>query len=134
VPFLLDTNALSDLAREHPTLQAHLQANSSHWVFTSVIVRGELLYGIERLPPSRRRQDLEAKVRRLLSVVGCEPVPVTAADRYAVIKAAAQRTGAAVDENDLWIAATALHLGATLVTRDADFGRIDGLSVTDWTV
>ena len=30
-----------------------------------------------------------------------------------------------VGENDLWIAATALALGATLVTRDTDFQSVD---------
>jgi predicted nucleic acid-binding protein len=39
-----------------------------------------------------------------------------------------------MDENDLWIAATALALNATLVTRDADFGGIAGLVMEDWTV
>ena len=34
-----------------------------------------------------------------------------------------------VDENDLWIAATALALGATLVTRDTDFNGIEGLMI-----
>jgi len=39
-----------------------------------------------------------------------------------------------LDENDLWIAATALALGATLVSRDADVQQIGGLRVEDWTV
>lgn len=34
-----------------------------------------------------------------------------------------------LDENDLWIAATAMSIGATLVSRDRDFRGIDGLSV-----
>jgi predicted nucleic acid-binding protein len=38
-----------------------------------------------------------------------------------------------LDENDLWIAATALATGATLITRDGDFQQIEGLSVQDWT-
>jgi predicted nucleic acid-binding protein len=34
-----------------------------------------------------------------------------------------------LDENDLWIAATAIALGATLVTRDADFASVESLSI-----
>jgi predicted nucleic acid-binding protein len=42
---------------------------------------------------------------------------------------AQQQSGLVLNENDLWIAATALALGATLVSRDTDFSRIDGLLV-----
>jgi len=38
-----------------------------------------------------------------------------------------------LDENDLWIAATALAMGAALITRDSHFEQIEGLSVQDWT-
>ena len=44
-----------------------------------------------------------------------------------------QNKGLSLDENDLWIAATAMSLGATLVSRDTDFHRVDGLDLTDWT-
>ncbi len=37
--------------------------------------------------------------------------------------------GLALDENDLWVAATALSLGATSVSRDRDFAGIEGLTV-----
>ena len=36
------------------------------------------------------------------------------------------------DENDLWIAATALSLDTILVTMDSDFAAIDGLKCEDW--
>jgi predicted nucleic acid-binding protein len=39
--------------------------------------------------------------------------------------------GLSLDENDLWVAATALATGATLVSRDSDFRRIDRLAVAD---
>ena len=98
-----------------------------------MIVRGELLFGIARLPASKKREALAASVRLILGAITCEPVPVGAADEYASIKAAVERKGAALDENDLWIAATAIHFGATVVTRDMDYGKIDALSVLDWT-
>jgi predicted nucleic acid-binding protein len=61
----------------------------------------------------------------------CEPVPATAGDRYAAIKFSQQRRGLPLDENDLWIAATALAMNATLVSRDNDFQRADGLVVVN---
>ena len=51
-----------------------------------------------------------------------------AGDIYAGLKLA-QRRGLVLDENDLWVAATALALGAALVSRDSDFAGIDGLQI-----
>ena len=64
----------------------------------------------------------------------CEAVPPEAADVYARVKLAAQRNGITLGDNDLWIASTAISIGATLVTRDNDFKGIDGLVVEDWAV
>ena len=94
---------------------------------TCTISRGEILFGIARLPSGRRRTELEEAGRQFLAAVRCEPVPERAGD--ATVKLARQQRGLALDENDLWVAATALALGATLVSRDRDFGRIDGLPV-----
>lgn len=97
------------------------------------IVRGEIRHGIERLPPGKRRQDLTSKAAKLFAVIPCQPVPEAAGDHWALVKLARQRKGLALDENDLRIAATALALGAILVSRDSDFQQIDGLTVEDWT-
>lgn len=101
---------------------------------TCTIVRGEILFGIERLPHGKRRKELQVKTRRTLGGLPCYPIPESAADRYARVKQSRRSAGLPLDENDLWIAATALALGATLVSRDKDFGQIDGLAVVDWTV
>ncbi|TAJ77093.1 type II toxin-antitoxin system VapC family toxin, partial [bacterium] len=52
---------------------------------------------------------------------------------YAIIKSAAERQGTPLGENDLWIAATALSVGAVLVSMDSDFQRVNALKVEDWT-
>lgn len=132
--FLLDTNAFSDLMRNHPKVDARL-ANipTTDRAVICPVVRGEIRYGIERLPQSKRRQELEAKAASLFAVIPCEPVPEVAGDHYATVKLNRQLRGLALDENDLWIAATALALGATLISRDGDFQQIEGLLVEDWT-
>ena len=98
-------------------------------VVTCTIVRGEILFGIARLPPGRRRTELEETGGQFLATVRCEPVPERAGDFYAAVKLARQQRGLTLAETDLWVAATALALGAALVTRDSDFAGIDGLRV-----
>jgi predicted nucleic acid-binding protein len=133
--FLLDTNAFSDLMREHPQLDARLAAlTPGDRVVICSVVRGEILYGFARLPQGKRRQELETKAAKLFAVLPCESILEKAGDHYATIKLARQQKGLSLDENDLWVAATALSLGAILITRDSDFQQIDGLTVTDWTV
>lgn len=98
------------------------------------VVRGEILYGIARLPEGKRRADLKSKADNLFEILPCEFIPESAADHYAEVKCSCQNRGLNLDENDLWLAATALALGATLVTRDEDFQEVEGLAVVDWTV
>jgi len=75
-------------------------------IVTCTIVRGEILFGISRLPEGKRRTELEQAGNRFLNAFACEPIPERAADFYAAIKLARQSRGLALDENDLWIAAT----------------------------
>jgi predicted nucleic acid-binding protein len=99
-------------------------------VVMCTIVRGEILFGLERLAPGRRRAELEEKAVRLFAVLPCEPIPPVAGDRYANVKIS-QRRGLPLDENDLWIAATSLAMGTTLVGRDSDFRAVEGLTVVE---
>jgi predicted nucleic acid-binding protein len=101
--------------------------NEDDRVITCAIVRGEILFGISRLPEGRRRAELEQAAHEFLAALDCEPVPTRAGDIYAAIKIARQQRGLTLDENDLWISATAMALNATLVSRDKDFYGIDGL-------
>ena len=133
--YLLDTTTFSYLMRDDVKVRARISALApGDRIVVCSIVRGEILYGIERLATGRRRTALETKAGHLFSAVPCEAVPSTAADEYAQLKRGAERAGTPLDENDLWIAATATSLGATLVTADADFSRLPGLAPPeDWT-
>jgi predicted nucleic acid-binding protein len=130
VTYLLDTNAISDLMRAAARIENWMDGlDRGDRVVTCTIVRGEILFGIARLPPGKRRTELEETGHQFLASVRCEVVPEKAGDFYAELKMARQQRGLTLDENDLWVAATALALGATLVSRDSDFGGIDGLRV-----
>jgi len=133
--FLLDTTTVSHLMRKHSGVEHRMQALApSHQVSTCTIVKGELRYGIERMASGRKRRHCEAMAAAVFHWLPCEGIPAAAADLYARIKAATERKGGRLDENDLWIAATALALGAVLVTADGDFGRVGhDLRIEDWT-
>jgi predicted nucleic acid-binding protein len=130
VTYLLDTNAISDLMRAAPRIENWIAGlEQGDRVVTCTIVRVEILFGIARLPAGKRRTELEETGHQFLAAIPCEPVPERAGDFYAAVKVARQQQGLTLDENDLWVAATAVSLGATLVSRDSDFARIDGLAV-----
>lgn len=130
---LLDTNAISDLVREQPNLVAKVKS-CSHELATSTIVRGEIRYGLERLAASQRRDDLEAKTTRLFDSLVLYPVTEGTADVYGRIRGTMERQGLGIDENDLWVAATALEINAVLATRDKVFGLVPTLITADWTL
>ncbi len=132
--YLLDTNALSALMNEEPRAVARAAAvRPMDRMVTNTIARGEILYGLGRLPHGRRRRELEAKADNVFARIPCEGIPQGAADHYARIKLDSERAGTPLDENDLWIAAAALERGAVLVTSDTDFQRVTGLRIEDWT-
>jgi predicted nucleic acid-binding protein len=65
VIWLLDTNAISALMRADQRMALWLSSiPATDQVVACPISRGEIRFGIERLPPGRRRTDLEAKARK----------------------------------------------------------------------
>ena len=132
--YLLDSNVFSDLMHDRADIRLRFGAISpTDPIRICTIVRGEVLFGLQRMPDGKRRQDLEREAAKLFKMIPCEPIPVSVADRYSSTKRSRQRAGLPMDENDLWIAATALALGATLVTRDSDFQKVAGLASEDLT-
>lgn len=128
---LLDTNAISDLMQGNMKVEARV-ASHSGTVLTSVIVLGEIEYGLNRLPAGKRRMGLEKRAAAIMSALRIEPVDEIVGKKYGKLKASLQSQGLNLDDNDLWIAATTMLLGATLVSRDQLLQRIPGLVVEDW--
>ena len=79
-----------------------------------------------RLAENAARIEQFAEGRRILLV------DAAVARQYGIVKNQLKRKGRPIPENDIWIAAFALELGLTLVTRDAHFGVIDDLMVESW--
>jgi len=65
--YLLDTNAISGLMKSDPHWEESLRSlEATDSVITCTIIRGEILFGISRLPPGKRRSELELMGRRFL--------------------------------------------------------------------
>src|SRR5947209_7465784 len=79
--YLLDTNAVSDAMADHPKIRARMAGQTGRLV-TSVIARGEIRYGLERLPAGKRRTNLKTKADLLFAALPCEPVTEGMADVY----------------------------------------------------
>ena len=132
-PALLDSNAISDLMRDQLTIQTRTAAYPEA-ITTSVVVAGEIRYGLERLPSGKRKNELEARANGILGILRIEPVTFSISETYGHLKAELQGKGLNLEDNDLWIAATAITLGYLLVTRDKILATIPGLQVEDWSI
>lgn len=128
--FLIDTDALSELVRRPDgPVARHLARVGEENVFTSVIVAGELRFGAAR----SRSRTLADRVEGLLAHLAIAPIGPAAARTYATLRAHLAVAGTPIGPNDLWIAAHALVLDATVVTRNVrEFRRVPDLRVETW--
>ncbi len=125
--FLLDTNIVIALfAQEAAVLQQLSQALE---VFVPSIVLGELYYGAEKSANAATNVLRVSELAGRSAVLACD---AETAQHYGQIKNRLRAKGKPLPENDIWIAALALQHGLVLVTRDAHFNEIAGLSVVAW--
>ena len=130
--WLLDTNTIIHALNGVPRVRDRLNAvPDSDQIVTSTVVVAELIYGAEC---SARRDENRQSIREKLEQIDVVPVTLAIADRFGVVKAPLRSRGRLKADFDLMIAATALELGATLVTDDGPLlgGDITGLLVANW--
>ncbi|HET6283620.1 MAG TPA: PIN domain-containing protein [Polyangia bacterium] len=130
--WLLDTNIVAYVLNDAGSVRARLNEYSRVGrVVTSIIVVAELMYGVER---SARREANRGRVERELASIEVAPLTLGAVTHFGRLKAELRTRGIAKSDLDLLIAASALDLGATLVTHDQALldGAIQGLAVEDW--
>ncbi len=129
--YMLDTNTVSCLIKEHPAVARRVVAVPMASLYISAITGGELLFGLAKRPDAKR---LHIAVREFLRRVDVLPWDSTVAERYGAARADMQRRGKTLAPLDLLIATHALNAGTVLVTNDRAFGQVAGLHLEDWTV
>ena len=96
-----------------------------------VIVAAELWTGVKKNLSTHPHQ--AAKLEAFLGLFVMADFTLDAAIHYAEIRAALEAAGTPIGPVDLFIAAQARSLGATLVTANAgEFKRVKGLKVLAW--
>lgn len=136
---VLDTNVLSEALKPLPSglVLRWLAAQESGAVFTTAITQAEVLYGIEMLPPGKRRVRLAAAIEKMFAEEfqgRILPFDDDAARAFAKIVADRDAAGRPVSQFDAMIAAIARSRHAAVATRNtADFERCGIQLINPWT-
>jgi predicted nucleic acid-binding protein len=128
--YLLDTNAASELWKEHCNVNVRRFVDSydQKAFFISAVTIGEIAYGIERLPPGKKKTSLTYFIDiQIPEWFGDRIIPVNGEIMREWGRICA-RIGRTLPLLDSLIAATALARGFTVLTRNVrDFENIEGL-------
>ncbi len=130
---LIDASVLIEAERGRLNLQTHVAQRHDEESFLSVITASELLHGVHRagLPDVRAKRS--AFVEGILERFPLLPVDLTCARAHARIWAELRQAGTMIGPHDLWLAATCVAHGLTMVTGNVrEFERVPGLTVEVW--
>lgn len=127
---MLDTNIVSELARNpHGAVATRIAQVGADAICVSIITAAELRYGCAKKGSPRLLAQMEA----ILGSVSVLALDVPADTEYGGIRAELESAGKPIGPNDLFIAAHAYALGATLVTANSgEFSRVRALKVENW--
>ena len=127
--WLLDTNVLSELRRPkpEPKVVAFIASKPLDRLFVSTVTFAEIRFGIERVGDATRRAELNDwlahKVRPMFEQRALA-VTEDVMFKWRLLVADGRKAGHTYSQPDLIIAATALHHGLTVVSRDtSDFKK-----------
>ncbi len=135
--YLLDTCVLSEYRqpKPNPEVLAYLESLNSLHFFISAITVGEITKGVKRLEDGKRKQAFEHWLNELESDYAGRILPVSTnvARLWGELLAKAHQQGIGLPAIDGLIAATAMHHGLHLITRNVnDFQSTGALLINPW--
>jgi len=130
---LIDASILIDAERGRVDLAARVADRPDEEVFVSVITASELLHGVHRATHADQRARRAAFVEGLLQRLAVLDVDLPTARAHARTWADLAAAGERIGPHDLWLAATCIAHGLTLITaNEREFARVPGLRVETW--
>ena len=136
--WLLDTNVLSELRRPKPDrkVAAFIAAQPLELLYVSAVTLAEIRFGIEVVTDATKRAELNGwlahKVRPMFEQ-RVLPVTEEIMFKWRLLVEDGRKAGYTFSQPDLIIAATALHHGLTVVTRNvSDYERVRARVFNPW--
>ena len=136
--WLLDTNALSKLRRLRPETKVvtFVAAQLFDLLYVSDVTLAEIRFGIELVSEASKRAELSDWLTHKLRPMFDQRILPVSEDiffKWRLLVDQGRKKGLTYSQPDLFIAATALHHGLTVVSRDADeFDRVGVSVVSPW--
>ncbi len=137
--WLLDTNILSELRRPkpEPKVVAFIGRQPLDRLYVSEVTFAEIRYGIELLEDPTRRAALQDWLTHGVRPMFQQRALTISEDvmfKWRSLVEGGRKVGHTFSQPDLIIAATALHHGLTVVTRDpSDYDRAGVTVLNPWT-
>lgn len=127
---VFDTNVVSELFKPEPNTNVIAWAVSAQQVALTTITVAELMFGVERLPPGKRRSRLARELTSLFAAHrdtgAILPFDEAAAAEFALAKRAREARGLHGHHADMQIAAICRVHRAQLATRNTnDFSETE---------
>jgi predicted nucleic acid-binding protein len=121
--WLLDTNVLSEIRkpRPHPKVVSFVAEQPLDLLYVSTVTFAEIRVGIELLADATRRAELHAWLTHKVRPLFAQRVLDITEDvlfKWRLLVEEGRKSGHTFSQPDLFIAATALHHGMTVVSRD----------------
>ena len=136
--WLLDTNVLSELRRPRPDAKVvrFVSGQTLDLLYVSVVTFAEIRFGIEMVADAGRRMDLNDWLTNKLRPMFEDRVLGITEDimlKWRLLVEEGRKNGHTFAQPDLIIAATALHHGLTVVSRNTgDFQKADVPVLNPW--
>ncbi|MDW6024933.1 type II toxin-antitoxin system VapC family toxin [Mesorhizobium sp. BAC0120] len=129
--YMLDTNIIRKAVRERtPVLLHQIARRAPSDICVSAISYGESTFGLRRRPEATALAAVTEKFFREIQVL---PFTHETAQTYGALRARMEKIGKPLGPLDMLIAAHAVSVGATLVSKDGAFRMVPDLDVEDWT-
>ena len=124
---VLDTNIYSDYAEGLPETVDFLATHGEYLYLPSIVI-GELNFGFMK---GNQQQFNERKLLQFINRLKVQIIDVDGdvARKYAMIFLSLQKKGVKIPINDVWIAASCMEIGGTLLTRDRHFEVVEQIAM-----